>query len=50
MEKLGTFPSGGWGSSWVGIADQGYGVNQPGGWIYQILPYLDQTPLHEQYV
>lgn len=47
MEKLGTFPSGGWGNSWVGIADQGYGVNQPGGWIYQILPYLDQAPLHD---
>jgi prepilin-type N-terminal cleavage/methylation domain-containing protein len=47
VEKLGTFPSGGWGSSWVGAADLGYGANQPGGWIYQILPYLDQGTLHD---
>ena len=47
VEKLGVFPSGGWGSNWVGVADQGYGANQPGGWIYQILPYLDQAPLHD---
>ncbi len=47
VEKLGTYPSGGWGSSWVGVADQGYGANQPGGWIYQILPYMDQAPLHD---
>ncbi len=30
VEKLGTFPSGGWGSSWVGIADQGYGGQSAG--------------------
>jgi prepilin-type N-terminal cleavage/methylation domain-containing protein len=47
VDKLQIYPSGGWGSSWVGIADQGYGANQPGGWIYQILPYMDQGPLHD---
>ena len=47
VDKLGIYPSGGWGSNWVGIADQGYGANQPGGWIYQILPYLDQGALHD---
>ncbi len=45
--KLGFLPSGGWGSNWVGVASLGYGQNQPGGWIYQILPYLDQVPLHD---
>lgn len=45
--KLGFFPGGGWGCNWVGIADSGYGQNQPGGWIYQILPYLEQVALHD---
>jgi prepilin-type N-terminal cleavage/methylation domain-containing protein len=44
---IGSFPSGGWGSNWVGIPDLGYGPNQPGGWIYQILPYMDQNALHD---
>ena len=47
VDKLGIYPSGGWGSNWVGVADLGYGANQPGGWIYQILPYLDQGALHD---
>jgi prepilin-type N-terminal cleavage/methylation domain-containing protein len=47
VDKLGIYPSGGWGSNWVGIADQGYGANQPGGWVYQILPYMDQGALHD---
>jgi prepilin-type N-terminal cleavage/methylation domain-containing protein len=55
-EKLGFFPSGGWGSGWVGMPDNGNktatpvigtGLQQPGGWIYQVLPYLDQVPLHD---
>ncbi len=45
--KLGFFPSGGWGSSWVGLPDQNTGPNQPGGWIYQLLPFIDMNPLHE---
>ena len=45
--KMQFLPSGGWGGNWVGLASQGYGQNQPGGWIYQILPYLEQTPLHD---
>ena len=27
--------------------DRGTGTSQPGGWIYQILPYMDQDTLHE---
>jgi prepilin-type N-terminal cleavage/methylation domain-containing protein len=46
-DKQQAYPGGGWGSRWVGIADLGYGANQPGGWIYQILPYLDQGALHD---
>ena len=46
-QKLGSFPSGGWGSNWVGLPDMGTGPSQPGGWIYQILPYIDQDGLHD---
>jgi prepilin-type processing-associated H-X9-DG protein len=40
VSKLGRFPCGGWGYMWVGDPDRGNGVEQPGGWIYNLLPYL----------
>ncbi len=41
------FPYGGWGRGWVGIPAQGCEKNQPGGWIYNTLPQLEQWALHE---
>jgi prepilin-type N-terminal cleavage/methylation domain-containing protein len=41
-------PSGGWGYAWVGDADLGVGFNQPGGWWFDVLPYIDQAALHDQ--
>ena len=35
-------PTGGWGVFWVGDPDRGFDRRQPGGWIYGILPYLEQ--------
>jgi prepilin-type N-terminal cleavage/methylation domain-containing protein len=43
----GHFPTGGWGWGWVGDADRGFGTQQPGGWIYNLLPYLEQQALHD---
>src|SRR6266851_3374053 len=39
-------PSGGWGWNWVGDANRGVGQKQPGGWIFGILPFVEQQPLY----
>jgi prepilin-type N-terminal cleavage/methylation domain-containing protein/prepilin-type processing-associated H-X9-DG protein len=36
------FPTGGWSWRWMGDPDKGYGPQQPGGWIYQVTPYLEE--------
>ncbi len=40
-----TLPSAGWGAHWMGDPDRGFGVAQPGGWAYNILPFLEQGNL-----
>ncbi len=46
-EMHGFYPSGGWGCSWTGDPDRGPGRRQPGGWVYSILPYLEQQALYD---
>ncbi len=36
------YPTGGWGWGWVGDPDRGFSEEQPGGWIYNILPFVEQ--------
>jgi prepilin-type N-terminal cleavage/methylation domain-containing protein len=45
--ETGRFPTGGWGFAWTGDADLGNAQRQPGGWIYNILPYIEQQTLHD---
>jgi prepilin-type N-terminal cleavage/methylation domain-containing protein len=44
----GVYPSGGWGYLWVGDPDRGTGIEQPGGWIYNILAHMGQQSLRDR--
>jgi prepilin-type N-terminal cleavage/methylation domain-containing protein len=43
----GRYPTNGWGWGWTGDADRGNDWRQPGGWMYNILHYIEQAPLHD---
>ncbi len=47
MSACNRIPTSGWGWCWIGDPDCGNGVGQPGGWVYNILPYIDQQALHD---
>jgi len=36
------FPSGGWGWNYAGDPEGGFGRRQGGGWLYSVLPYIEQ--------
>jgi prepilin-type N-terminal cleavage/methylation domain-containing protein len=46
-QAMNAFPSCGWGGYWLGIPDRGFGRKQPGGWPYQILPYMEEEALFD---
>lgn len=46
-ESQGFLPSAGWGHSAWGNATRGFGRNQPGGWGYSTLPFIEQRPQWE---
>jgi prepilin-type N-terminal cleavage/methylation domain-containing protein/prepilin-type processing-associated H-X9-DG protein len=43
------FPSGRWGWFWVGVpSNPSTGPDQPGGWLFSILPYVEQDNLRNE--
>jgi len=42
----GYLPTTGWSYQYVGDPDRGFGKRQPGGWVYNTLPFLEQEAVH----
>ncbi len=40
------FPTGGWGYHWIGDPDRGFGMNQPGGWAFNLLPFIEEKTIY----
>src|SRR5215471_7024511 len=47
VDAHGFFPTVGWGYKWVGDPALGFNVGQPGGWHYSVLPFIEETALHD---
>ena len=41
------YPSGGWSYNWGPDPDRGFGRNQPAGWMYSLLPFIEQGNLRD---
>jgi prepilin-type N-terminal cleavage/methylation domain-containing protein len=39
--------TGGWGWKHTGNPNEGFGKNQPGGWAFNVLPYIEEQILHD---
>jgi prepilin-type N-terminal cleavage/methylation domain-containing protein/prepilin-type processing-associated H-X9-DG protein len=46
-EQMKFLPTGGWSYNWVGDPNGGFGRGQPGGWIFSILPFIEQQALFD---
>jgi len=46
-DAFGAFPSSGWGWTWTGDADMGYSRDQPGSWLFHILPFIEEQAVHD---
>ena len=47
VNTFSAYPSGGWGYQWVGSPERGNGPQQPGGWIYNLLPFIGEEAIHD---
>jgi len=46
-DAFGRFPSGGWGLYWVGEPERGTDEKQPGGWMFNILDYMELSQVRD---
>lgn len=44
------FPSGGWGPQWLGVAERANDSSQPGGWVFGVLPSIEEKDLRNAVV
>jgi prepilin-type N-terminal cleavage/methylation domain-containing protein len=40
-------PTSGWGWRWQGDPDRGYGEDQPGGWAYNIIAFMEESAIRD---
>jgi len=40
-------PTSGWGWRWQGDSNKGFGVNQPGGWSFNLLPFVEESSIRD---
>ncbi|MGH9116841.1 MAG: DUF1559 domain-containing protein, partial [Acidimicrobiales bacterium] len=46
-EVAGHFPTGGWGWNWVGDPDRGFSNKQPGGWVFNLMPFTEENSRYQ---
>ncbi|QDT69477.1 putative major pilin subunit [Planctomycetes bacterium MalM25] len=46
-DTFGFMPSGGWGFKWSGEPDMGFGEKQPGGWVFSVLPFMEDQAIYD---
>jgi prepilin-type processing-associated H-X9-DG protein len=47
LNAHGFLPSGGWSGAYTCDPNRGYGREQPGGWLYSLLAYIDEADLRD---
>jgi prepilin-type N-terminal cleavage/methylation domain-containing protein len=47
VSTQGHYPTGGWGWLWIGDPDRGFGRRQPGGWIFNLLPFAELSQIYK---
>ena len=45
LNAQGYFPSGGWSGNFVADPNRGYGREQPGGWLFSLVEYIEESSL-----